>query len=46
MATGMMVWNVTKDEITDPMSDEINDGRWVEGFTAQDPALDRPSVST
>ena len=68
MATDMMVWNVTKDRITErmavspddawsvpgtapqarpekgqpnPMSDEINSGRWVEGFRAQDPALDR-----
>ena len=68
MATDMMVWNITKDRITErmadspddawsvpgtapqarpekgqpnPMSDEINSGRWVEGFRAQDPALDR-----
>ena len=68
MATDMMVWNVTKDRITErmavspdnawsvpgtapqarpekgqpnPMSDEINSGRWVEAFRAQDPALDR-----
>lgn len=68
MATDMMVWNITKDKITErmavttdnawavpgtarqappekgrpnPMSKEIEDGRWVEGFKAQDPMLDR-----
>ncbi len=68
MATDMMVWNITKDSVTermavspddawsvpgtarqpppdkgrpDPMSKEIDSGRWVEGFKAQDPALDR-----
>jgi ribonuclease Z len=68
MATDMMVWNVTKDGVTErmavsaddawsvpgtarqpapekgrpnPTSDFIEQGRWVEGFRAQDPALDR-----
>ncbi len=67
MATDMMVWNVTKDGITErmavspdnawsvpgtarqappekgrpsPMSDFIDNGRWVPGFRAQDDMLD------
>jgi len=68
MATDMMVWNVTKDKITErmavspdeawsvpgtarqpppergrpnPMSDFIDNGRFVEGFRAQDRMLDQ-----
>jgi len=67
MATDMMVWNVTKKDITErmavstddawsvpgtaqqpppekgrpnPMSDQINSGRWEEAFRAQDSMLD------
>jgi ribonuclease Z len=67
MATDMMVWNVTKDKITErmavstdnawsvpgtavqpppekgrpnPMTDDINDGRWRDAFEAQDKMLD------
>lgn len=67
MATDMMVWNITKEEITErmavstddawsvpgtaeqgppdkgrpnPMSKEINNGRWVPAFRAQDKMLD------
>lgn len=68
MAIDMMVWNVTKDSITErtavstdeawsvpgtavqpppekgrpnPMSDEMEAGRWLPAFRAQDPSLDR-----
>lgn len=68
MATDLMVWNISKNKITErmavarcdawavsgtaiqplpekgqpsPMSDYINAGRWVEGFKAQDPMLDK-----
>ncbi len=67
MATDMMVWNITKESVTErmavsadnawsvpgtarqgpptkglpnPMSDDINAARWVEGFKAQDRMLD------
>jgi ribonuclease Z len=67
LATDMMVWNITKDKITErmavstdeawsvpgtakqpppekgrpnPMSEMINDGRWMPGFEAQDDMLD------
>jgi len=67
MATDMMVWNITKDKITErmavstddawsvpgtarqgppekgrpnPMSEEMNRGRWVPAFKAQDKMLD------
>jgi ribonuclease Z len=67
MADDLMVWNITKDKITErmavitedawsvpgtavqappvkgipsPMSDEMNAGRWKEGFQAQDAMLD------
>lgn len=68
MATDLMVWNITKEKITErmavltddawsvpgtarqappekgkpnPMSDEINNGRWIDGFKAQDKMLDK-----
>lgn len=68
MAKDMMVWNITKDTITErmavstddawsvpgtakqappekgmpnPMTDWIDNGRWVPGFKAQDPMLDK-----
>ena len=68
MATDMMVWNITRDGITErmavsaddawsvpgtavqpppdktktnPMSDEMEAGRWLPGFRAQDAMLDR-----
>ena len=67
MATDMMVWNITKDKITErmavstddawsvpgtakqgppekgqpnPMSEEMNRGRWLPAFKAQDKMLD------
>ena len=67
MATDLMVWNITKDKITErmavitenawsvpgtavqpppvkglpnPMTDLMNNGRWVQGFKAQDKMLD------